>query len=74
MERIPVLSSVIRSVGYDNLTSTLEIEFVNGGIYQYSGLPAEIHAALMSSGSKGSYFDQYIRSGPYNYRRMSGSL
>ncbi len=70
MERISVLSSVIRSVGYDSPTSTLEIEFANDGVYQYSGLPDQVYAALMSSESKGSYFDTYIRSGPYNCQRI----
>ncbi len=42
MERISVLSSVIRSIGYDNLTMTLEIEFANGGVYEYMDVPAEV--------------------------------
>ena len=71
MKRISVLSSVIRSAGYNSLTSTLEIEFVSGAVYQYSDLPAEVYAALISSESKGSYFDTYVRSGPYNCRRIS---
>ncbi|WP_394854027.1 KTSC domain-containing protein [Citrobacter freundii] len=36
MIRQPVSSSNLQSVGYDQATSTLEIAFHSGGIYQYS--------------------------------------
>lgn len=39
MDRETVQSSNIASVGYDLSSSTLEIEFKSGGIYQYSGVP-----------------------------------
>ena len=35
MIRQPVSSSNIRSIGYDSMSSTLEIEFHSGGVYQY---------------------------------------
>jgi hypothetical protein len=61
MNRLPVSSSVLRSVGYDHLTATLEIEFQNGFIYEYRDVPPDIHAELMSATSKGQYFDAAIR-------------
>jgi KTSC domain len=33
MERQPVSSSNLKSVGYDPRSRTLEIEFHNGGVY-----------------------------------------
>lgn len=70
MERVPVQSSNLASVGYDPKTSTLEIEFLNGNIYQYFGVPSEIHQGLMNAGSKGSYLDQNIKKAGYSYNKV----
>ena len=70
MNRVPVSSSNLSSVGYDPATATLEIEFLNGGVYQYFNVPAFIHAGLMSAGSHGSYFDAHIKKAGYSYRRV----
>ena len=56
MERQPVSSSNLASVGYEEASATLEVEFVDGGIYQYFGVPSEVHAGLMAAGSHGTYF------------------
>lgn len=56
-----VISSNLKSVGYDSTTDILEIEFKNGGIYRYSGIPARVYDELMSSSSHGRYFHKNIR-------------
>lgn len=61
MDRDPVSSSNLQSVGYDAESSTLEVEFHHGGIYQYYGVPESAYRALMSAGSVGSYFSRNIR-------------
>lgn len=61
MERTPVSSSNIRSIGYESDTSTLEIEFHKSGVYQYHGVPQEVYDALMQAGSHGTYFNSYIK-------------
>lgn len=61
MQRTPVSSSNLRSVGYDPATRTLEIEFMNGHIYQYSGVPQSSYTALMAAESHGRYFNGRIR-------------
>ncbi|MCY4474000.1 MAG: KTSC domain-containing protein [Chloroflexi bacterium] len=61
MNREPVVSDNIRSIGYDEITNVLEIEFRSGGVYQYSDVHQSIHAALMNASSKGSYFHRHIR-------------
>ncbi len=48
-------------VGYDPETKTLEVAFRNGGVYQYTGVPAQIHQNLMSASSHGTYFNQNIK-------------
>ena len=51
MERIEVRSSDIRSVGYDKKMKTLEVEFKNKSIYQYSEVPEEVYVELMEARS-----------------------
>ena len=61
MQRKPVISSSLSSVGYESSSLLLEIEFKGGGIYTYSGVSASIYAAFMSSSSLGSFFHRYIK-------------
>lgn len=61
MDRQRVSSSNIHSVGYEPDSMILEIKFHSGGIYQYSGVPEERYSGLMRAGSKGGYFDSYIK-------------
>lgn len=61
MQRYPVSSSNIASVGYDLASLTLEIEFNSGRVYQYFDVPEHIHQELMSAGSVGSYFARSIK-------------
>lgn len=60
MDRISIRSSNIVSVGYDNVSETLEIEFENG-VYQYSGVPKAAHSGLMGASSAGRYFYKNIK-------------
>ena len=69
MRRLPVDSTSLASVGYDAGTAVLEIEFREGGVYQYYQVPARVHRELMSAESRGSYFTQFIRP-TYRFRRM----
>jgi hypothetical protein len=70
MNRIPVSSSDLRSVGYDTTTQTLEIEFHSGGIYQYFNVPPSVHQSLMNAGSLGQFFYAYIKNN-YRYTRVA---
>jgi len=69
MERYNVASSNIRSVGYDPQTQTLEVEFMNGTIYQYYGVPENIYDQMMGEQSKGRFLNTYIRN-QYPYSRV----
>jgi len=70
MKRQSVSSSNLASVGYDSASSTLEIEFHNGGIYQYLNVPVSIYNGLMNASSHGTYFDVYIKKAGYRFRKM----
>lgn len=61
MERIAVSSSNLASVGYDAQTSTLEVEFLNGNIYEYFSVPESTYQDLISAPSVGSYFNENVR-------------
>jgi len=69
MDRIPVSSSNVASIGYDADAQVLEVEFVNGGVYQYTNVPREAFDELQSAASKGSYFSQNIKN-RYPYTRV----
>lgn len=70
MQREPVISSNLASVGYHRESRTLEVEFKDGRIYQYSDVPEAAYLGLMSAPSHGKYFHQYIRD-VYTYRRIA---
>ena len=61
MERPSVTSSNINSIGYDADSQILEIEFDNGSVYEYSGVPEGEHTGLMNADSKGTYFNANIK-------------
>lgn len=69
MERVAVKSKDIAIVGYDKQKSLLEIVFRQGGVYHYSGVPAEIHENLMKAASVGTYFNQNIKEA-YKYEKI----
>ena len=67
MERESVDSSTILSIGYDPGSETLEVEFKNGGVYQYYNVPNNIHELLMQSASKGQFLHVNIKNSfPYS--------
>jgi hypothetical protein len=61
LERQSVKSRILRTVGYDESTKILEIEFQTGLVYQYSAVPAKAYADLMHSEEIGKYFSERIR-------------
>jgi hypothetical protein len=69
MQRAPVVSSNLRSVGYDRASQTLEVEFQSGALYQYFGVPPEVYQALLAAPSHGSYFVANVRNA-YPYQRL----
>lgn len=69
MDHQPVKSSQIASVGYDSATQTMEVKFVRGGHYSYSGVTPDDHAALMSAESVGKHFASAVR-GKFEHKRL----
>lgn len=69
MQRQPVESSNVESVGYDEDSETLEVEFKNGAIYQYFDVPAHEFQCLIGADSVGKYLAGNIK-GVYRYSRI----
>ena len=67
MNMIPVSSSDISSVGYEN--GTLYIAFKSGGLFSYSNVPESVFHGLLNAPSKGRYFHAYINK-CYAYTRI----
>ena len=65
MNRTPVTSSSVASIGYDPNTMTLEVEFSDGSVYQYFDVPEPVYQDLMSASSVGTYLNRNIKA---NYR------
>ncbi len=61
MKREDVSSSTIVSIGYNEESNILEIEFKSGGIYQYFGISKAIYIQLMSADSIGTFHSQHIK-------------
>jgi len=60
MDREPVKSRALRSVGYDRDAHTLELEFTSGTLFRYFDVPEFTHRALMHAKSKGRFFQMSI--------------
>ncbi len=69
MDRQTVSSSNIASIGYEENSETLEIEFLNGLVYQYFDVPKHVYDSLMSADSHGKYLAAEIK-GIYRYSRV----
>jgi len=69
MQRYSVASSNISSIGFDADSETLEVEFLNGSIYQYFNVPQNMYDQLMAEGSKGRFLNTYIKNA-YPYSRV----
>ncbi|SFP02596.1 KTSC domain-containing protein [Amycolatopsis arida] len=61
MRRRPVESSSLRAVGYDPDERVLEVEFHNDRVYRYFGVARAIHRRLLAAGSKGRFFNRFVR-------------
>ena len=62
MERQPVSSSSLASVGYNANSETLEVEFVSTGkVYEYYNVPQFMYDRLMEAPSIGQFFNAEIR-------------
>lgn len=54
-------STAIRDIRYNAEREQLQVTFVSGRTYVYLNVPESVYAAFTTSGSKGAFFNRYIR-------------
>ncbi len=68
-EMIPVSSSNIDSIGYDEQNQEVYVRFLNNSLYVYKGVPAHECQNLMEAPSQGSYLNRNFKN-VYPYERL----
>lgn len=68
-EMIPVSSSNIESIGYDEQNQQVYVRFLNGSLYVYKGVPLREFENLRDSPSLGSYLHRNYKN-VYPYERI----
>jgi hypothetical protein len=61
MQMIPVSSTAIAAVGYDEQTRRMKITFQQGHTYDFCGVPRHIFEGLLGAVSKGSFYNDHIK-------------
>jgi hypothetical protein len=56
-----VISTAVWSVGYDEPGRLLQVELMNGSVYDYLDVPPEIHEGFMKADSKGVYYNREVK-------------
>lgn len=69
-ERPIIESNAIESIDYNYEQSTLTINFVERGSYEYYNFPLPDYVDFQEASSKGQYFNLYIRNAGYSYTRI----
>ena len=69
MDMTNVDSSNVAAVGYDEDSSTLQVEFHNGGTYQYFDVPEHLFEGLRDANSVGGFLAANIK-GSYRYSKV----
>lgn len=64
-----VISSSIRSIGYDEKTGEMHVTFRDTGRYVYYGVPKNVYESMMMSSSKGKFIHSQIKP-QYNFTKI----
>jgi hypothetical protein len=72
MRIVPIESTTLATVAYDETRGVLQLEFCSRAVYLYFAVPPTVYRALLGAPSKGRYFNQNIR-GQFSFRPIAGS-
>lgn len=61
MEMVPVQSSNVAAIGYDETVRLLRIEFKDGSVYDAYAIDPQMHDALMATSSKGGFISRFLQ-------------
>ncbi len=65
-------SSTIAAVAYKPEEQKLGVEFRNGAVYAYEGVPPQVVTYFTFADSAGSAFDALVKNGGYPYKKLEG--
>lgn len=65
MERTSIISTNIKSVGYDKESLLLEVEFTSGEVYRYFDIPEHLYQTFLHASSHEEFLNNNIK---FNYR------
>jgi hypothetical protein len=68
-EMLPVSSSNIESIGYNEQDQEVFVRFLNGSVYVYKGVPQHEYENLRDAPSLGSYLHRNYKN-VYPYERI----
>lgn len=68
--KLPVRSTMAKTIGYNEHQKLLQVEFKNGSVYQYEDVDEETWEELQEADSIGEFYNQEIR-GSYRSRRLA---
>ena len=69
MNVTPVESTTLAAIGYDENRALLRLEFRSRAVYDYFGVSAAVHEALLRAPSIGVCFNEVVR-GCFPYCRV----
>lgn len=61
MNDVEVISSVIKSIGYDPDTEDMKVSLNSGTVYTYKKVPADVFLRFLFADSKGSFYNQHVK-------------
>lgn len=70
MPRVKLQSSLLSAVTYSIQRKTLKVEFTHGETYVYTQVPLAVYQDLVTSDSKGRFFNSEIRDA-FPYERLA---
>jgi len=70
VRRLPIDSTSIVSMGYDEARRLLDIEFLSGDVYRYFEVPAWEYENFLGAPSKGTYLNQEFKAAGYRYEKI----
>jgi hypothetical protein len=73
IRRRRVVSTAVRTVGYDRARAVLQVEVIDGSVYDYVGVPQQEYDTFMNAASKGQHYNWVIKPNyPECYRVREG--
>jgi hypothetical protein len=67
---VPVKSSTLDAVAYDEGSSTLAVRFKNGSEYEYPGVSESIFQGILAAPSPGKYFQAHVKDAGFRFRKV----